>query len=411
MSEITIIPQLRFPEFEGEWKVQKMGELGEFIGGGTPSKTEKGYWKGNLPWISSSDLSEDSIHKINISRYITASAIKESATKSVPANSILIVSRVGVGKFAVSKEPICTSQDFTSLIPKKDDSYFLAYLFKAKTKSFLAFNQGTSIKGFTKNDIITFELFIPSLAEQKKIASFLTAIDKRITLLSLQKKQLEQYKKGVMQKIFNQELRFKDENGKEFPEWEENKLGDIGNTYNGLIDKTKVDFGKGKPYIQYKQIFDSSKIDTTKFDLVTISDVENQNKTQYGDIFFTTSSETPEEIGTSSVLLDHIEEVYLNSFCFGFRPNSLDELVPKFAQYFFRSEMVRNEIVKLAQGSTRYNMSKIEFMKICFAFPKKEEQHKISSFLSALDDRIEKITVQIEGTKIFKQGLLQKMFV
>ena len=206
-------------------------------------------------------------------------------------------------------------------------------------------------------------------------------------------------------------IRFKDENGNDFPDWEEKKLGDLGNTYNGLTGKTKIDFGKGKPYIQYMQIFRDSKIDTSMFGLVNVQDGENQNSAQYGDVFFTTSSETPDEIGTASVLTEEVEDVYLNSFCFGYRPNSLDELVPEFSQFFFRSDKVRKEIIKLAQGSTRFNMSKVELMKLEFDFPKKEEQIKISKFLISIDKSIEKLGNQINDSVRFKKGLLQKMFV
>ncbi|MDR6921089.1 restriction endonuclease S subunit, partial [Chryseobacterium sp. 2987] len=97
-------------------------------------------------------------------------------------------------------------------------------------------------------------------------------------------------------------------------DWERKKLGEIGETYSGLSGKTKEDFGTGKPYIQYKQVFDNSKIDISRFDYVRINETENQNRVKYGDILFTTSSETPEEIGMSSVLLDEIDELYLNSF-------------------------------------------------------------------------------------------------
>lgn len=106
---------------------------------------------------------------------------------------------------------------------------------------------------------------------------------------------------------------------------------------------------------------------------------------QFGDVFFTVSSETPNEIGMSSVLLDEIEELYLNSFCFGFRANSLSELNPYFSRYLFRSENFRNEIIKLAQGSTRYNMSKLQLLKIEILLPCIEEQTKIANFLSAIE--------------------------
>lgn len=214
-----------------------------------------------------------------------------------------------------------------------------------------------------------------------------------------------------MQQIFSQKLRFKDDAGNPFPEWEERKLGNIGNTFNGLTGKTSDDFGEGSYYIQYKQVFDNSKIDLSKFGKVKVEANENQNKVQYGDVIFTTSSETPHEIGISSVLLDTVENLYLNSFCFGFRPNSLEETHPSYLRFLFRSDFFRNKLLKLAQGSTRYNMSKSEFLKLNVSFPIIKEQQKIADFLSAIDNKMNAVAQQIEKTEQWKKGLLQKMFV
>jgi len=418
------IPQLRFPEFYGQWGEKQLGNIGEYIGGGTPDTSVKEYWQGEIPWISSSDVFDDSIHKIDKTRYITKEAVEKSATKIVPKGSVLMVSRVGIGKFAIADEELCTSQDFTNLVTSENE-YFLGYYFKTKANRFVSLSQGTSIKGFTTKDIKSAKFNIPDPPEQTKIADFLTAVDKRINLLEEKKKALEKYKKGVMQKVFDGQwvkvdgqlkfqpptILFKNEDGNDFPDWEEKKLGDLGKTFNGLTGKTKVDFGEGKPYIQYMQIFRSSKLDVSDFGLVNIKDGENQSQAQYGDVFFTTSSETPKEIGISSVLTEQVKEVYLNSFCFGYRPNCLDELVPEFAQFFFRSEKVRKQIVKLAQGSTRFNMSKVALLKLKFDFPEKDEQQKIADFLSSIDKLIEKVDRQINLSQEWKKGLLQKMFV
>jgi type I restriction enzyme S subunit len=404
------IPELRFSEFAEDWIEKRLGHIGEYVGGGTPDTSVKEYWQGQIPWISSSDISDGSIHKIDKTRFITEKAIEESATKLIPKGSVLMVSRVGIGKFAIADEDLCTSQDFTSLISEENE-YFLGYYFSTKANRFISLSQGTSIKGFTTKDIKSAKFSIPTKTEQTKIAKFLTAVDKRINLLQKKKAELEQYKKGIMQKLFSQTLRFKNDDGSDFEDWEEKSLGEVGNTFNGLTGKTKVDFGKGKPYIQYMQIFSNSRIDIANFGLVDVGDDDNQSIAQFGDVFFTTSSETPNEIGMSSVLTEQVEDVYLNSFCFGYRPNSLDELVPEFSQFFFRSSKVREEIIKLAQGSTRFNMSKVAFMKLKFDFPKKEEQQKIATSLSSIDKSIDNMNNQIDDSVIFKKGLLQQMFV
>ena len=201
-------------------------------------------------------------------------------------------------------------------------------------------------------------------------------------------------------------LRFKEFSG----EWKERKLGDVGNTFNGLTGKTKEDFGIGKPYIQYMQVFSNYKIDVANFGLVTIKPNDRQNKVKYGDIFFTTSSETLKEIGLSSVLTKQVNEVYLNSFCFGYRPKSLDELVPEFSQFFFRNETVRKKIIGLGQGSTRVNISKVKLLELKFYFPEKQEQQKIASCLSSLDALIEAQNKKVSVLKQHKKGLMQQLF-
>jgi len=198
--------EIRFKDDDGnefpEWEVKKLGEIGEFIGGGTPSTQNSDYWIGNIPWVSSSDLSEESIYKINATRFITHEAVSKSATKLVPKGSILIVSRVGVGKVAVNEVDLCTSQDFTNLILNTDNYKFLAYLIKYRTNKLLEFNQGTSIKGFVKSDLENLEVNLPTLAEQTKIANFLSAIDEKIEYCGDQIGKTEQYKKGMLQEMF-----------------------------------------------------------------------------------------------------------------------------------------------------------------------------------------------------------------
>jgi len=198
--------ELRFKNENGKefpkWEKKKIGELGDFIGGGTPSTQNSAYWNGSIPWLSSSDLTDDNIYQINSSRFITNEAISKSATRLVPSKSILIVSRVGVGKVAVNEIQLCTSQDFTSLIPKSDNYLFLAYLIKLQTHKLLAFNQGTSIKGFVKSDLEDLQVSLPSLNEQNIIGNFITSIDNKIQRTENQIQQTQQYKKGLLQNMF-----------------------------------------------------------------------------------------------------------------------------------------------------------------------------------------------------------------
>lgn len=411
------IPELRFSEFDGKWLKKKLGAVLKITSAARVHKdewTEKG-----VPFFRSSDVVSDFKGTNNTKAYISEELFESLSKKTgrVKKDDLLVTGggSIGIPFLIKNNEPLYFKDADLLWIKntKEINGYFLYSFFI--TQSFKKYLKRIShigtIAHYTVIQAKNTPFPVPTLPEQTKIATFLTAVDKRINLLQKKKTELEQYKKGVMQKLFSQTLRFKNDDGSDFEDWEEKSLGQIGKTFNGLTGKTKVDFGKGEPYIQYMQIFSSSRIDTSNFGLVDVGDDETQSIAQFGDVFFTTSSETPNEIGMSSVLTKQVEDVYLNSFCFGYRPNSLEELVPEFSQFFFRSSKVRKEIIKLAQGSTRFNMSKVAFMKLKFDFPKKEEQQKIASFQSSIDKSIENITNQIDDSVVFKKGLLQKMFV
>ena len=191
-------------------------------------------------------------------------------------------------------------------------------------------------------------------------------------------------------------------------------LGKIGNTYNGLTGKSAEDFGQGSPYITYKSIFDNSRVDISRVEYVQISDIEQHNKKQNkvarGDIFFTTSSETPEEVGMTSVLLDNIEDCYLNSFCFGYRVYSQEQYLPEYLRFYLRSSIIRKKLFVLAQGSTRFNLSKNEVMRISINMPKALEQRKIARFLTLLEERITTQNKIIEDLKKLKSAIVEMLF-
>jgi type I restriction enzyme S subunit len=187
-------------------------------------------------------------------------------------------------------------------------------------------------------------------------------------------------------------------------------LGKLGKTFTGLSGKTKEDFGFGKPYIPYINIFKNSKINPEHLEYVNIKKGEKQNQVRYGDILFTTSSETIEEVGMTSVLLDEIGEAYLNSFCFGFRLNNFDILLPEFARYLLRSEELRHKISLKGQGSTRYNLSKTELLNnLILRIPSKENQIAIARILSMADRAIAQTDALIAKYQRIKTGLMHDL--
>ena len=391
MTENKVVPKLRFKEFDDDWILKKINKI---------APLQRGF-----------DLPLRKIQKGNYPVVYSNGILRTHNEYKVKGEGVVTGRSGTIGKVTFVKEnhwPHNTTLWVTNYFNNNKKFIYYFYL-QLKLQRF---NAGSTVPTLNRNDVHFLNKRIPNqIKEQQKIASFLSAIDEKLQQLTKKKELLEDYKKGIMQKIFSQEIRFKDDSGNNYPDWQEKKLGQIGKTFNGLTGKTKKDFGNGKPFIQYMQIFSSAKIDKSKFGFVNLKENEKQNKVRYGDVFFTTSSETPLEIGYASVLTEEIEELYLNSFCFGFRANSLSELYPDFASYLFRSQSLRKQIVKLAQGSTRYNMSKVQLLKILVKLPSLKEQKKIADFLTLIDNKIENTLFQLEKTKEFKKGLLQQMFV
>lgn len=374
-------PKLRFPEFDGDWEDTSLEVIGEYIGGGTPKTSIQEYWQGEIPWISSSDIFENDIHNINVQKYITEDAVINSATKKIPAGSLIIVSRVGVGKFAINSTEVCTSQDFTNIVIDKEsyDPNFAAFNLYKNIEILFNISQGTSIKGFTITELKKTNLSFPSISEQTKIANFLSSVDEKLNLLKEKKALLQEYKKGMMQQIFSQQLRFKDEDGKDFADWEEKTISEV------------LSIGSGRDY---------KHLDTGKIPVFGTGGLMT-----YVDSFLhdgaTVCIGRKGTIDKPMYFEGKLWTVDTLFYTFNFI-NS----VPKFIYYVFQSINWKSH--NEASGVPSLSKSTIE--KIEIKVPSKEEQTKIANFLSAIDEKIELVAQQIEATQEYKRGLLQGMF-
>lgn len=250
--------------------------------------------------------------------------------------------------------------------------------------------------------------------EQIAIGKFFTTIDAQISASTSRLASLKQIKTASLQAMFPQEgettprVRFKGFEG----EWEKVVIGEVGYCYSGLNGKTKEDFGTGiAHYITFLNVLTNAKIDTSILDAVNVHIGEHQNVVKKGDLLFNTSSETPEEVGMCSVMDEDIDNVYLNSFCCGFRITD-ENIEPTCIAYLMRSHVGRNIMSYLAQGATRYNLSKNNFCKVALLLPKtKAEQQRIASYFTTLDRQITLQSWRLEKLKQIKAACLDKMFV
>ena len=256
---------------------------------------------------------------------------------------------------------------------------------------------------------------LPSKFEQKKIADFLCVLDDLIEAEGRKLEALRQHKQGLMQQLFPQpgktvpKLRFP--KFRDTGAWVIKILGNQGRFLFSLTGKMANDFDTGNAvFIPYMNVFLNTF--TNIFDLrsVNVGSHESQNAVAKGDVFFTISSETAEEAGMSSILLEEVENCYLNSFCVLFRFDAGKSPNPVFLGYLLRSELPRARLSRDAQGATRYNISKATFRRLPLQIPSQSEQKKIAGCLRSLDDLIEAEGQKIETLRQHKQGLMQQVF-
>ncbi|CAN7358335.1 restriction endonuclease subunit S [Acidovorax delafieldii] len=246
----------------------------------------------------------------------------------------------------------------------------------------------------------------PTTSEQRAIAEALSDADALIESLDKLIAKKRQIKQGAMQELLTGKRRLSGFSG----EWEVKRLGDFGSTYGGLTGKTKADFGEGSSrYITFMNVMANVVIDCDIFEPVNVSSTESQNRAAKGDLFFNGSSETPEEVGLCSVLADSVADVYLNSFCFGFRFREGAKANGLYFAYFFRSLEGRELLKSLAQGATRYNLSKTALLKVAFPLPSLEEQTAIATVLSDMDTELAALESRLAKARQIKQGMMQEL--
>ncbi|WP_335928795.1 restriction endonuclease subunit S [Vibrio parahaemolyticus] len=404
MSKFEVVPELRFSGFNKAWSKKRLKEIGTFLGGGTPSKTNPDFWTGLIPWVSSSDITDDSIHQIKVTRFITEDAIAKSATKLVPENTILLVSRVGVGKLAVTTKNLCTSQDFTNFSPSEGDVYFLAYYLKSKSTEFLKFNQGMAIQGFTKDDISNFAIYIPQdLEEQQKVADCLSSIDDLITTNIKKLESLKLHKKGLMQKLFPEEeknvpeLRFSDFEG----DWKPASIAKMGMVVTGSTPSTshREYYGGEHLFVSPADISENRFIETTKSTLTT-EGIRKSRVVQSGSVLFVCIGST---IGkTAQVKYDCATNQQINAI------TAFQGYDDDFLYYLLSFHSLT--ISELAGKQAVPIINKATFSKVVLMVPEEKEQKRIADILSSIDELIHAQADKIETLKEYKKGLMQKLF-
>ena len=393
---------MRFPEFTDEWKKEQLGDIADFSKGAGISKeqlSEKGepcILYGELYTKYKSEVIYDIISKTDI-----------DSTKSVrsQANDVIIPSSGETAEDiatarCVLKNNILLGGDLNIIRLHKHSGSFMSYQLNGKRKYDIAkVAQGVSVVHLYAEHLKGVNTYNPCMEEQEKIARLLALLDERI---ATQNKIIERYEsliRGINDSLYAQY-------GNEV----KTSFANLGSSYSGLSGKSAQDFGSGKPFITYLNVYSNNVINEKDFQFVAIRDNEKQNVVEYGDVLFTLSSETPEEVGIGSVYLGK-EKVYLNSFCFGIHITNTEVVYSPYLSYYVSSTPFRKFIYPYAQGSTRFNLCKADFEKASIKLPSLENQKRIYSILSHIESKTETEKSLLDLYNSQKQYLLRQMLI
>ncbi|MDT0872240.1 restriction endonuclease subunit S [Staphylococcus pseudintermedius] len=409
------VPDLRFPEFEGEWEEKKLGEFVDFGKGKLLGKKDLSEG-GKYPCILYGELYTK--YGAIINSIQSRTNVNPDKLKKAEKNQVLIpssgetVEDIATASAIDVNEDVYIGGDLNILTPKKDDGKFISLSLNSVNKwNVSRFAQGKTVVHLYNNDLKKLKVNLPiQFEEQKKIGDFFSKLDRQIELEEQKLVLLEEQKKGYMQKIFSQELRFKDDNGNDYPEWEEKKLSDLG-SYSKSYSFSRDVEGEGKVHhIHYGDIHSKlpSKISDINL-LPTIKESKDFEFLQKGDIIFADASEDYKDLGKAIMVDIDEDNIIAGLHTHVFRPNL--QVVSEFLMYYTKTLNYFKFIKRQGTGISVLGISKKNLSNFILGLPEYKEQQKIGDFFSKLDQQIELQGQKIENLKQRKKGLLQKMFV
>jgi type I restriction enzyme S subunit len=402
------LPKLRFPEFSGEWSLAIVGDLCNSI---VPGRNKPVLFDGNIPWITIPDITSSKISNSINNLYVSENEANQQGCKILPSGAV-IMSCVGeFGIVGISADRIIINQQLHSFVCNDElINYFLMYSLITKIYFMEQIATKSSVSYMNKESCNSIPIYYPSIEEQSKIADFLTSIDDKIQQLTQKEELLEQYKKGVTQQIFSQKIRFKDDNGNDYPDWEEKNLGDISKQYyqgiNTTADALKYN-DSGYPILQAKHITDEViSYDDVKFvNQIDYDRYREKYKPKLNDILIS-------NIGTiGKIVLIENDMEFLIAWNIFKVTLSEKNLSPRFITFALKKKSSEGYFESIKTGNATKFVNKEDMLSTNIPIPNFEEQTKISDLLTSIDDKITQVNTQLEKTKLFKKALLQQLFI
>ena len=401
-DKVLNVPTLRFPEYRDKWlecELQDIADLSKGAGISKDQLSETGescILYGELYTKYKSEVISNVVSKTNIE---STNLVRSKANDVIIPSSGETAIDISTAR-CVPYDNILLGGDLNIIRLKDQDGRFFSYQLNGVRKLDIAqIAQGVSVVHLYGESLKRLKVRYPSKSEQEKISSLLSVLDERIETQNRIIEKLKSLMKGLNDYLQDS-----------MPLSYSLSFSDIGEDYSGLSGKAAEDFGRGKPYITYVCIYANNFVDDDCCDKVSIDRGEKQNIVLKGDMLFTLSSETPEEVCYGAVYSGNNTETYLNSFCFGVR-NIDGKVFSPYMAYFFNSSRFRREVYPLAQGSTRFNLQKSDFLKKQFSYPSIDDQHRIFEILNAYDNKLKVENQILAHYQHQKEFLLRNLLI
>ena len=404
-----VAPLLRFTEFTDDWEETTLENLAEVERGkfSVRPRNDPRYFDGEMPFVQTGDVAGSDMYLKGYSQTLNADGIKVS--KVFPADTILITIAANIGDTTITRYAVACPDSVVAIQSKKDkaNTIFLKNLIDLQKEVLDSQATQNAQKNINLQVLKPLELFAPSIEEQTKIASFLSNVDEKISQLTQKHQLLSQYKQGMMQKLFSQQVRFKADDGSEFGEWENKPLSELSEKAMYGMNASATEYDGLNKYLRITDICEISH--KLKRDNLTSpnAELEEKYKLGYGDLLF---ARTGASVGKSYLYSVDDGIAYFAGFLIKFSLK-LDLVNP----YFLFAQTLTLDfdkwVITNSMRSGQPGINAEEYSSYIFKVPCLEEQTKIANFLSAIDQKIEVVAQQIEQAKLWKKGLLQQMFV
>ena len=412
------VPKLRFKGYNDKWKKVKLKDICiDFI---VPMRDKPKKFNGNIPWCRIEDIEGNYFNGTKSNQYVSHETIDAMNLKIIPTGSVICSCSASLGTYAINTRPIITNQTFIGLVCSDAISnHFLLNLMNTQTKKLRIIAGGTTIPYISREKFEEYDIKIPNKSEQEKIASFLTLIDKKIEKQKELVEILKKYKRGLLSAIFSQKMRFKDDNGKDYPAWEEKILNEIFDIVTDFVAagsfadlREKVHYNEKPDFAQLVRTIDLKNNFLNK-DFVYVNELAynylwrvNLNEdaiilpnigANIGEVYYVSALNLPHKnnvLGPNAILLKSSNNnlYYLYSRC----------LTDNFRKQLF--------LQVGASGQPKFNKTDLKKIKIKISI-NIDEQNKISEFLSEFDNKIQQEESTLNYLQMYKRGLLQQLFI